>query len=353
VARVTKEYIGKDVLVEAKARINHIFDLHDTVTVSVSGGKDSLVVLYLVKEVQEERGLEGPVRCQFFDHEFFPLPLLEDVWALREQPWVDMWYLTVPLTTTRFVLGRSSKIIFWDPQRPWARERPEFGWTGEPGVTYTQEMLDCAIADRHPGKVAILTGLRAAESLVRWRASVNKQHDNYINGSGSHKASLCKPIFDWQEKDVYRYMWERGIPVPKMYLLMAMVGLHGGRTSTVTHHVAAQYFDKMRLIDPDLYERTIEIFPDLKLQSLYWQEFDRDAILDKFGKTYSMARHWIDTYVTDPERHAKAVKMFEDTLVRAERSPYAYNPRYVLAHFVYGNFNKTIQPIGADPNASE
>ena len=45
----------------ARQRIRHVYDQFDTVGVQFSGGKDSTAVLYLAKEVHEERNL-GPVK---------------------------------------------------------------------------------------------------------------------------------------------------------------------------------------------------------------------------------------------------------------------------------------------------
>ena len=54
------------------------------------------------------------------------------------------------------------------------------------------------VADNYPnGKVAIVNGIRADESIVRYRSVVNKITENYIAKSFSPRATLCKPIYDW------------------------------------------------------------------------------------------------------------------------------------------------------------
>lgn len=52
--------------------------------------------------------------------------------------------------------------------------------------------------------MAFLTGIRADESLIRYRASVNKLNENYINATECKRVSLCKPIYDWRENDVFK-----------------------------------------------------------------------------------------------------------------------------------------------------
>ena len=52
----------------ARQRIRHVYDTFDTVCVQFSGGKDSTAILYLAKEIHEERGL-GPVKVIFRDEE--------------------------------------------------------------------------------------------------------------------------------------------------------------------------------------------------------------------------------------------------------------------------------------------
>lgn len=111
-----KRYIDTDVLTEARARLHHIWDLHDNLVVAFSGGKDSLATLHLTWEVAQERGLDH-VNVVFRDEELIPDPVIDFVQHYRTLPWVRMDYLAVPLASTKYILGRVFDYVQWDPAR--------------------------------------------------------------------------------------------------------------------------------------------------------------------------------------------------------------------------------------------
>ena len=57
--------------------------------------------------------------------------------------------------------------------------------------------------------------MRASESLNRYRASMAKLHENFI--SDHRQFSVCKPLYDWEENDVFRYFFEREIRYCPIY----------------------------------------------------------------------------------------------------------------------------------------
>ena len=87
----------------ARARIRHVYDTFDTVCIQFSGGKDSTAVLYLAKEVHEERGL-GPVKVIFRDEEMVSPRTVEYIERVRNYDWVDMEWYCLPYGTEIWVL---------------------------------------------------------------------------------------------------------------------------------------------------------------------------------------------------------------------------------------------------------
>lgn len=343
-----RQYIASDVLTEAKKRLRHVFATFDSVIVSFSGGKDSLAVLHLTHEVAQEMGIKK-INAVFRDEELINKVVLDFVEEYRHKEWLDLRWLCVPLASQKFVLGNTSSYTQWDPNRQWVRQKPEWGITNEDLGVDPQHVWSQYDADDIPvswlkGKVAILTGVRSAESMMRFRSCVNKLNENYIVASPSKRASLVRPIFDWEENDVFRYFYDQQIRYCPLYdnQLWARMGL---RVSTPIHAEYAKRFGKVREIDPDLYEAVIEVFPEMQVQERYWGELDREAIVAKYGASFEGVRSWILDNLDDEQQQAKALKELDAVTIREINSPGSYPTEYVLKAMMSGSYKRAIQPL--------
>lgn len=312
-----KRYIDEDVYTMAKRRIKHVVQTFDSVLVSFSGGKDSLATLYLVDEVYKELGIEEKVKVVFRDEELIPDDVIQFVTAEAMSGKWDFRYYAIPLESSKLILGETYDYIQWDSEREWVRQPPEFAIRLEKGDNrvFNQYEADTFICKDEVGRVAIINGIRADESLVRFQSSVMKKNENYILSTKDKRIKFVRPIYDWTEEDIFIYFYKAGIPYAPIYNKQ-MWNKQRLRVATPLHAESAKQLGKLRTIYPTFYEQILRIFPEVEVQDRYWGEFDRLGVIYQYPRTFDGIRKYVYENITDANQRALAI----ERLASAERN---------------------------------
>lgn len=237
-----KKGVEQDVLTLARARVSEAYDLFDTVAVSFSGGKDSTAVLNLALEEAERRG-KLPVPVFHYDEEAIPYETEAYVRRVAQDPRVDMRWLCLPVQHRNACSRKEPYWYPWDPDCPekWVRPLPPEaitydmvpGWPADRKKWPTlPDSVGLLFDAQKYGRVGMLLGIRADESITRTRAILMKSQDNkpYIRPwtDGYAEKNLFKvyPVYDWRTPDIWTAPDELGWDYNTSYDLMDKAGIN-------------------------------------------------------------------------------------------------------------------------------
>lgn len=348
----------------ARQRIRHIYDQFDTVCVQFSGGKDSTAVLLLAKEVHEERGL-GPVKVIFRDEEMVSPKTIEYVEKVRNYDWVDMEWYCLPYLAEVWVLGKREHIILWGKLRGeegrWVRDMPPWAinaqYFGLDNSKTLPEQTDFYTMQGKRGNTAFITGVRASESMVRYRSVVQKLHENYIVTPYRLKRGiplkLAKVIYDWNTDDVFKFIVEEhGYPYCEYYDLAALTGSNT-RVGIPLHAVAIRRIGDVVQTEPDFYDRLVTCFPHIDAQRRWWPDFNIEKLINRYSEQgFSGALALIEDFMLGDDRKREAKAFVAKFRQKHNQDPYGYPISWLMRTLLLNEIDyNSPTPVGPKTKA--
>lgn len=243
---MSKKYLEKNVLDAAIERLEIVFQQFDNVYFSVSGGKDSSVMVQLANQVAGR--LNKKFDVLFVDLEAQYRYTVEHIEELKQLPQIrDFYHIALPIALRNAVSVLQPKWICWEEESKhlWVRDMPKdcinikncpFPWFKK-GEEFEEFILQFATwyQEKYGGKVACGVGIRTDESLNRFRTIALQ--DKKLTFENYHWTTKLKinekhidvynfyPIYDWTADDIWGAVSRLDLKFNYIYELMYKNGL--------------------------------------------------------------------------------------------------------------------------------
>lgn len=294
--------IYKDINVYDAAinRYDIVLNEFDNYYVSVSGGKDSSIMLQLM--AQEARKYRKKFSVLYIDLEAQYQATIGHINALIDatKDVVETWYwCALPLSLRNAVSAIQPKWICWDKKdkEKWVREYPTKrkdivlvtedslpdGWDWFfRGMEFEEFILWFAkwFNETHGGKTAAGIGIRSDESLNRFRTIVSDKKERYKNYPWTTRVH-CKakvlncwnffPLYDWRTEDDWTAVAKLNLLFNPIYELMYKNGL-----SIYEQRLCQPYgddqrkgLDQYRTLEPETWEKVLNRVEGVNFGNIY------------------------------------------------------------------------------------
>lgn len=337
---IKKVYTDVDVVTMARQRIKNLFSNGLPLSLSVSGGKDSICLNHLIFQMCQSGEVDKSLLTVDFIDEEAIYPCVEKIVLNMRRQWQSIgvtfnwWCIECKHFNCFNALTNDESFICWDrfKRDVWVRPMPKFAITDHPLFKPRKDTYQAFLERVNKGKMSIV-GVRVAESIQRM--------ENVARTTQLH--TKVYPIYDWQDSDVWKYIADNGLEFPVAYEHMYRTGVSIGRMRI------SQFFSidtagslvNMCEFYPDLFNKICRREPNAYMAMLY---FDTELYRRKKArKDDTDYKSKVFELLQQPER-------FDSP---SQQRNYAMLKRFVLLHnsFMDNKNYKTVYQalIGGDP----
>ena len=215
-----KKGLGVSVLQAAQDRIKYCFDHFDKVYISFIGGKDSSVTFHLAAAEAIKRNRRLGVLLIDLEAQYdLTIQHAEEMCDLYADI-IDLHWVCLPMKLRNAVSNYEPVWCAWDPAKKdsWVREiplrqgvisDPAFFDFFEPGMEFEEFIELFAIWYSRGASTAALIGIRADESLNRWRTICKWEKSTHFGKRWTTEVVdgvfNAYTIYDWHVNDIWRF----------------------------------------------------------------------------------------------------------------------------------------------------
>jgi len=266
---------NKNVYDAAMERIDFIFNNFERIYLSFSGGKDSGLMINLVIQYMRKNKIDKKIGIQILDNEANYIQSLNFMHSILQsnRDLFDIYWCCLPITLPCTI---SSYAVDWqcwgeEDKDKWVRPMPDNDYI----VNIANHPFDFFVENMHyddfwdgfaewysQGKsCANLIGIRASESLNRFRAIMNEDKVMFSGKPWTKKNTLhtynVYPIYDWKTDDVWIANDRFDFEYNKLYDIFYRAGVPVGKMRVASPFMSESKssLSLYRVIDPDVWAR--------------------------------------------------------------------------------------------------
>jgi predicted phosphoadenosine phosphosulfate sulfurtransferase len=302
---IRQTFLKINVVDATRKRIEWLFDGFDNIVVSISGGKDSTVLAYMT--LQEAHKRNRKVGIFFLDEEVVYQSTIDQVryiMNLYPENTIKLWYqLEFNLTNATSIDETQFKVWDHEKQDVWLRPK-EKDSIKQPTWNVNKQ----TIANKKKGfgfydaldnfqltyeNTAYLIGLRASESLNRWRAVIKNPGIPNIYWSTKRPQGNFQmyPLYDWNFQDIWKFLYENNIRYSKIYDYQYKkgLGMKDMRVSSLIHERAFKSLVELPEFEPQTYDKLMARTKGIQVGNIY----GKDDLMLKCRKLPKNYDNWI------------------------------------------------------------
>lgn len=292
-----KVYLEKDVYTATQERLEYIFENFDNYLVSISGGKDSSLMLQLAARKAKEIGKK--ISVLYVDFEAQYKATIDHITDLIEEvsDVLDDWYwIALPMSLRNAVSVIQPKWICWDKNEKskWVREMPdnkyvineknmpkEWTWFHK-GMEFEEFILYFSdwFNIKNGGLTACCIGIRSNESLNRLGTIINPRKRKFNNMNWTTKVVLKRkqtnvynvfPIYDWKTEDDWTAIFKYDMKYNSIYeqLYKNGVPLHEQRLCQPYGDDQRKSLDQFKVLEYETWEKVVNRVHGVNFGNIY------------------------------------------------------------------------------------
>lgn len=291
----SKQYREENVYEAGQDRLRFAFNEFDNIYLSVSGGKDSSVLMQLATEIAEEENTEFSIL--FVDLEAQYQATIDQMETLIENSWHvldDIYWVCLPLSLRNAVSQIQPKWTCWNREKrdKWVRDLPshdyvlseddnpfdffEYGMEFEDFIDLFAQWFN----QKKGGTSGAGIAIRSNESLNRFRTLINQDKSRYKDRSWTTQVKLGDqpipvynfyPIYDWTVEDVWGYVARFDKPYNQVYEQMYKNGvpLSDQRICQPYGDDQRNGLDQFRALEPVTWEKVLNRVSGVNFGNIY------------------------------------------------------------------------------------